>query len=60
LQLNWYALLLLGLYRCPICHQAQAMLDKRRIEELETFLDLQKEFQNEKSSGPLYGMSSLD
>lgn len=45
------------LYRCPICQQAQELMDKRRREELETFLELQRDFQNEKSSVPLYAIS---
>lgn len=45
------------LYTCGICQNVQEMMDKRRNEELETFVELQKDFQNEKSSVPLYAIS---
>ncbi len=32
-------------------------MDKRRREELDTFLELQREFQNEKSSVPIYAIA---
>lgn len=32
-------------------------MDKRRKEELETFLELEKDFRSEKSSVPLYAIS---
>jgi len=45
------------LFRCPICQQMQDQMDKRRREELETFLELQRDFQNEKSSVPVYAIA---
>nr|CAG4645048.1 EOG090X0BKI [Leptodora kindtii] len=36
---------------CATCQQAQEAMDKRRKEELELFLQLQKDFQNETTSG---------
>lgn len=69
------------LFRCPMCHQKQEVMDKRwgdlhshyvmlqtvetvhsllplrRREELDTFLDLQRDFQNEKSSVPIYAIA---
>ncbi|KAI9555211.1 hypothetical protein GHT06_017726 [Daphnia sinensis] len=45
------------LFRCPICQQKQEVMDKRRREELETFLELQRDFQNEKSSVPIYAIA---
>jgi len=32
-------------------------MDKRRREELDTFLELQRDFQNEKSSVPIYAIA---
>ncbi|XP_046437438.1 ubiquitin carboxyl-terminal hydrolase 20-like [Daphnia pulex] len=45
------------LFRCPICQQKQEVMDKRRREELDTFLELQRDFQNEKSSVPIYAIA---
>ena len=38
------------LHACATCQHAQEMMDKRRKDELETFLELQKMFQSEKGS----------
>ncbi len=45
------------LFRCPVCQQKQEVMDKRRKEELDTFLELQRDFQNEKSSVPIYAIA---
>lgn len=40
------------LHGCATCQHAQEMMDKRRRDELDTFLELQDHFQNEKAGSP--------